>query len=146
MVQMASCDLSHTYHKQVTNVSQHVFVILLWGMLTSPLNIHPVGVWGGCSWLSPLVTNRPSVARAADWKGDDRGDQALTKRICGFDSRLVLGPVIPKTLQMGVVSSWMVLTMKQGPRNITGQPGVSIMWLGGLACGPMTCYPSEAAL
>ena len=25
MVQMAFCDLSHTFHKQVTNVSQHVF-------------------------------------------------------------------------------------------------------------------------
>ena len=37
MVQMAFCDLSHTFHKQVTNVSQHVFVILLWGILTSPL-------------------------------------------------------------------------------------------------------------
>ena len=43
-------------------------------------------------------------------KGDDRGD-----------------PVIPKTLKMGVVSSCMVLTMKEGPRNITGRPGVSIM-------------------
>ena len=38
MEQMAFCDLSHTYHKQVTNVSQHVFVILGWGILTSPLN------------------------------------------------------------------------------------------------------------
>ena len=37
MVQMAFCDLSHTFPKQVTNVSQHVFVILLWGILTSPL-------------------------------------------------------------------------------------------------------------
>ena len=37
MVQMAFCDLSHTFHKQVTNVSQHVSVILLWGILTSPL-------------------------------------------------------------------------------------------------------------
>ena len=37
MVQMAFCDLSHTFHKQVTNVSQHAFVILLWGILTSPL-------------------------------------------------------------------------------------------------------------
>ena len=37
MVQMAFCDLLHTCHKQVTNVSQHVFVILLWGILTSPL-------------------------------------------------------------------------------------------------------------
>ena len=41
MVQMAFCDLSHTFHKQVTNVSQHVFVILLWGILTS----HPMGVF-----------------------------------------------------------------------------------------------------
>ena len=39
MVQMAFCDLSHTFHKQVTNVSQHFFVILLWGILTSPLII-----------------------------------------------------------------------------------------------------------
>ena len=37
MVQMAFCDLSHTFNKQVTNVSQPVFVILLWGILTSPL-------------------------------------------------------------------------------------------------------------
>ena len=34
---MAFCDLSHTFHKQVTNVSQPVFVILLWGILTSPI-------------------------------------------------------------------------------------------------------------
>ena len=25
----------------------------------------------------------------------------MTKRICGFDSRLLLGPVIPKTLKIG---------------------------------------------
>ena len=60
-------------------------------------------------------------------KGDDRGDPALTKRFCGFDSRLVLGPVILNNFEMGVVSSCMVLTMKEGPRNITGRPGVSIM-------------------
>ena len=29
MVQMAFCDLLHTFHKQITTVSQHVFVILL---------------------------------------------------------------------------------------------------------------------
>ena len=29
------------------------------------------------------------------------GDLALTKRICGFDSRLLLGPVIPKTFKNG---------------------------------------------
>ena len=40
-----------------------------------------------------------------------------------FDSRLLLGPVIPNRLKMGVVSSCMVLTMKEGPRNITGRPG-----------------------
>ena len=38
-------------------------------------------------------------------KGDNRGDRALTKR---FDSRLVLGPVIPKTLKMGVVPACIV--------------------------------------
>ena len=37
MVQMAFCDLSHTFHKKVTNVSQHVFVIPLWGILSSSL-------------------------------------------------------------------------------------------------------------
>ena len=55
------------------------------------------------------------------------GDLAPTKRFCGFDSRLVLGPVIPKTLFTGVVPACMVLMMKWGPRNITGQPGVSII-------------------
>ena len=37
MVLMAFCDWSQTIHEQVTNVSQHDFVILLWGILTSPL-------------------------------------------------------------------------------------------------------------
>ena len=37
MVQMVFRELSHIFHKQFTNVSQHVFVILLWGILTSPL-------------------------------------------------------------------------------------------------------------
>ena len=44
-----------------------------------------------------------------------------------FDSRLVLGPVIAKTLKMGVVPDCMVLRMKWVPGNITGWPGVSIM-------------------
>ena len=39
MVQMAFCDLSHMFCKHVTNVFQHVFVILLWGILMSPLII-----------------------------------------------------------------------------------------------------------
>ena len=38
-------------------------------------------------------------------KGDYRGDPALTKRFYGFDSQLVLGPVIPKTLKMVVVAA-----------------------------------------
>ena len=80
-------------------------------------------------------------------KGDDRGGgAALTKWFYGFDSRLVLGPVIPKIFKMGVVPACMVPRITLGPRNITGQPGVSKMGLGGLACGPMACYPSEAAL
>ena len=36
MVHIAFCDLLHTFHKQVTNISQHIFFILLWGNLTSP--------------------------------------------------------------------------------------------------------------
>ena len=39
MLQMAFFDLSHTFHKQVTNVSQHDFVHLLWGILTSPFSL-----------------------------------------------------------------------------------------------------------
>ena len=31
MVQIAFCNLSHKFHKKVTNVSLQVFVILLWG-------------------------------------------------------------------------------------------------------------------
>ena len=41
------------------------------------------------------MINRSSVA-PADLKGDDRGDPALTKRICGFDSRLLLGPGVER--------------------------------------------------
>ena len=33
-----------------------------------------------------------------------------------------LGPVIPKTLKMGVIPACMVLRMKCGPRNMTGRP------------------------
>ena len=51
------------------------------------------------------MTNRSSVARATR---DDRVDPALTKMIYGFDSRLLLGPVIPKTLKMGVVPACMM--------------------------------------
>ena len=72
------------------------------------------------------MTNRSSVA-PGDRKRRRQGDPALTKRFCGFDSRLLLGPVIPKTLKMGVIPFCMVLRMKWGPRNITGWPGVSIM-------------------
>ena len=55
--------------------------------------------------------------------------------------------VIPKTLKMVMVPlAYMVLRMKWERQNITGWPGVGIMRLGGLACGPMTCYPSEAVL
>ena len=46
-------------------------------------------------------------------KGDNRGDPALTKRFHGFNSRLLLGPVIPRTLKMGVVPACMVLMMKE---------------------------------
>ena len=45
-------------------------------------------------------------------KGDDRGDQALTKRCGGYDSQLVLGPVIPKTFKMVVVPACMVFRIK----------------------------------
>ena len=72
------------------------------------------------------MTNWSSVA-PADLKGDDRGNPALNKWFYGFNSRLVLGQVIPKTLNMGVVPACLVLMIKWGPRNITGWPGVSII-------------------
>ena len=37
---MAFCDLSQTFHKEVTDVSQQVFVILLLGILRSPIIIY----------------------------------------------------------------------------------------------------------
>ena len=37
MVQMVFCDLLHTFNKQLTTVSQHVFVIHEWGILKSLL-------------------------------------------------------------------------------------------------------------
>ena len=52
MVQMAFCDLSQTFHKQVTNVFQHVFVILLWGILMSPYQLYIKSPnFGKKSWL-----------------------------------------------------------------------------------------------
>ena len=51
----------------------------------------------------------------------------MTKWFYGFNSKLVLGPVIPKTLKMGVVPACMVFMMKWGSQNIIGLPSVSIM-------------------
>ena len=71
MVQMAFCDLSHTFHKQVTNVSQQVFVILLWGILMSPL-----GTWDQTPmwqvWMvgCPLYVRYPTLPRT--WMEDQR--------------------------------------------------------------------------
>ena len=48
-------------------------------------------------------------------KGDNRGDTALTKWFYGMNSWLMLGPVIPKTLEMGMVPACMILMMKWGP-------------------------------
>ena len=46
MVQMAFCDLLHTFYTLVATVSQHVFVILLWGILTFPLRaVDTICVW-----------------------------------------------------------------------------------------------------
>ena len=54
MVKMVFCDLSHTFHKQVTNVSQHVFVIVLRGILMSPLG----------RWTTFAVLLHPQVDNA----------------------------------------------------------------------------------
>ena len=45
---------------------------------------------------------------------------------------------------MEVAQHEVALSVKYEPRNITGRPCISIMGLGGVACGPTTCYPSEA--
>ena len=58
----------------------------------------------------------------------------MTKRFSGFDSRLVLGPVIRRTLNMGVIPACMVLMMTTKHNwsarcqyNVTG-------WVGMWAC------------
>ena len=67
MVQMAFCDLSHAFHKQATSVSQHVFVILLWGILKSPLrgNVKMIWKWIGngdnCFLIPALLCLRPAL-------------------------------------------------------------------------------------
>ena len=52
------------------------------------------------------MTNRFSVAHAIV-----KGDSVLKKWFYGFNSWLVLGPVIPKTLKVGVVPACVVLRM-----------------------------------
>ena len=51
MVQMAYCDLFHAIHKEATNVSQHVFVVLLWEILMSPLKSILTGLWFLCNYF-----------------------------------------------------------------------------------------------
>ena len=79
-----------------------------------------------CGFDSRLVLG-PVIPYPAGASWGRMGDPALTKRFYRFNSQSVLGPVIPKMLKMGVVPACMVLRMKEGPRNITGRPGVSIM-------------------
>ena len=67
MVQMAFGDWSHTFHQQVT---QHVFVILLWGILTSP----PIWLQGRSysHGLFPCleITDEQSVFSSVKWVVD----------------------------------------------------------------------------
>ena len=51
-----------------------------------------------------------------------------------------------KDVNMVVVPACMALSMKYEPQSKTDQPCVSILRIGGLACGPMTCDFSEAGL
>ena len=57
------------------------------------------------------MTNRPSVP-PDDHKMQQKGEPALTKRFYGLDFRMVLGPVIPKTLKNVVSAACMVVRMK----------------------------------
>ena len=59
-------------------------------------------------------------------KGDDRGDPALTKGFNGFNSWMMMGPQ-GSYQRLVAVGACMPLSMKYEMRNITGQPGVSIM-------------------
>ena len=79
--------------------------------------------------LSPfyLALKQSRTSSMMSWLDIKLISLAPTKRFCGFDSRLVIGPFTPKTLKMGVVLPCMVLTMKEGSRKITGRLGVSIM-------------------
>ena len=77
MVQMAFCDWSHKFHKQVTNVSQHVFVILLWEILMSPLSILNLPYLWRTANVPALTRCTPSStarlpSRAAVTSGDGR--------------------------------------------------------------------------
>ena len=45
-------------------------------------------------------------------KGDDGGDPALIKWVYGFDSGLLPGLVIPKTVKKGVIPACMIFRMK----------------------------------
>ena len=58
MVPIAVYDLSHTFDKQVTNVSQPVFLILLLGMLMSPLMNMAVVVDMGLNFQLSLTLNK----------------------------------------------------------------------------------------
>ena len=52
---MAFCDLSHTFHKQVTDVSEHVFIKILWGISTSTTNTTGIlPTLHFCQHLSPV--------------------------------------------------------------------------------------------
>ena len=42
MVQIAFCDLLHTFHNKVNKVSMKFFVIILWRILTSPFNFQDI--------------------------------------------------------------------------------------------------------
>ena len=80
-------------------------------MLSFSSDIKVLKLW---TPLGSRVTNRSSVA-PADRKrrslGGGGGDTALTKWFYGLNSRLVLGPVIPNTLKIGVVPPCVVPRM-----------------------------------
>ena len=113
MVRLVFCDLSHAFHKQVPNVSQHVFVILLWGILTSPLltGVSYAHVCIGCflEWdlLKGVASNKDLLKGIASNKDLLKGIASNKDLLKGIASNkdLLKGIASNKDLLKGIASN-----------------------------------------
>ena len=63
-------------------------------------------------------------------KGGDRGGggrPSTDQNVLWVRFPVAAGSSHTKDVKMGVIPACMILTIKKGPRNTTGRPGVSIM-------------------